>query len=142
VDGGKHGVGGRLAQAAKRRGLDVLAQPLQLFDVAFLALAVDDALQNLQHAPRADAARRALAAALVHGEIQEEAGDIHHAVVFVHHDHAAGTHHGADLGQRIVFDGYVQKLRRDAAARGAAGLHGLEFLAVGDAAPDVKNNFP
>ena len=35
---------------------------------------------------------------------QEELGDIHHAVVLVHDDHAAGAHHGADGDQVVVVD--------------------------------------
>ena len=60
-------------------------------------------------------------------------------VVFVHDDHAAGAHHGAERGQRLVIDGEVQVLGRDAAAGGAADLHGLEGFAVGDAAADVED---
>ena len=37
LQGGEHGVGGSLAQAAQSGGLDVLSQGFQLFDVAFFA---------------------------------------------------------------------------------------------------------
>ena len=42
--------------------------------------------------------------------------------------------------QRLVVDLDVQVLRRDAPAGGSADLHGLERLAVGDAAADVEDD--
>ena len=71
------------------------------------------------------------------GELDEVAGDVDHAVVFVHHDHAAGAHDRADLRERLVVDGRVEHVERDAAARGTAGLHGLDLAAVRGAAADV-----
>ena len=71
------------------------------------------------------------------GELDEVAGDVHHAVVFIHHHHAAGAHDGADLGQGLVVHRGVEHLLRDAAARGAAGLDGLDGAAVDAAFADV-----
>src|SRR5690606_740654 len=84
---------GALAQPAQRSGADVLAQRFQALDVARLALAFANAGENFQDAARADAAGDALTAALVLGEIHEEAGDVDHAGVFVHHHQTAGSHH-------------------------------------------------
>ena len=44
------------------------------------------------------------------------------------------------MDEIIVIDGNIKVLRRDAAAGGAAGLHGLEGLAIGDAAADIVND--
>ena len=52
----------------------------------------------------------------------------------------ARAHDRADLRERLVVDRHVQVLCRDAAAGGAAGLHGLELPAVGDAAADVVDD--
>ena len=66
-------------------------------------------------------------------ELDEVAGHIHHAVVFIHHHDAAGAHDGAELRQGLVVHRGVEHLLRDAAAGGPAGLHGLDVLAVGTA---------
>ena len=85
---------------------------------------------------RADAAGRAFAAGFVAAEFEEEPRDVHHAGIFVHDDQTAGTHDGAELLERFVFDRRVEMLRGDDAAGRAAGLDGLELLAVGNAAAD------
>ena len=96
-------------------------------------------LQQVVHLRRADAAGHALAARLAHAEFHEVRGHVHHAGRLVHDDHAARAHDRADLAERLVVDGHVEELRGDAAAGGAAGLHGLERSAVGDAAADVED---
>ena len=55
------------------------------------------------------------AAGFIHGKLQEELGDIHHAGGLVHDDQAAGAHHGADCDQIIVVDRGIYQLRRDTA---------------------------
>ncbi len=69
-----------------------------------------DALEDLQHPPRALAARDALAAALALDEVHEELRHVHHAGVVVHHDQAARAHHRADRLQRLVVDVDVEVL--------------------------------
>ena len=86
------------------------------------------------------AARGAVAARLGGQEAQEVLGDVHHAGVLVHHDHAAGTHHRALGHERVEVHRHVELVRRQAAAGGAAGLHGLERLAAGDAAADAEDD--
>ena len=140
ADVGQHRVGRRLAEAAERRLLDRLAEVDEALDVALLALAVADARDDLEHALGADAAGRALAAALLLDEVEEEARHVDHAGVLVHDDEAAGAHDGAELGQRLEVDRRVEVLLGDAAARRAAELRGLELLAVGDAAADVVDD--
>ncbi len=82
------------------------------------AAARADAIQDVEHPPRADAAERALAARLVLREAEEVAGDVDHAVRVVQHDQAAGAHDRADLGQGLVVDGRVGQLGGHAAAGG------------------------
>ena len=123
---GEHRVGGRSPQAADASRLDRQGQLLQLFQVARLALAGADAVEDVEHPPGADAAERTLAARLVLGEAEEVAGDIDHAVAVVQHHQAAGAHDRADLGQGFVVDGRVGQFGGNAAAGRAADLHGLE----------------
>ena len=68
--------------------LMVLPRSIERLDVAFLALAVADAGDDLEHALGAHPAGRALAAGLVLDEVQEEAGHVDHAAVVVHDDAA------------------------------------------------------
>ena len=82
----------------------------------------------------------ALAAALLGGEVEEEAGHAHHAGALVHDDHAAGAHDGTRGGQFVVVDHGVELARRNAAARGSAQLDGLELPAVADTAADAKDH--
>ena len=58
----------------------------------------------------------------------------------VHDDHAARTHDRADLGERLVVDGHVEVIGRDAPSRRSAGLHRLERATVDDAAADVEHD--
>ena len=117
-----------------------MRQTFKLLNVAFLAASVADAFQNFQHALAAFTAGCAFAAALRLGEGQEEAGQIHHAGVFVHHYQTAGPHHGPRRGKGVVVHRAVQKGFRQARAGGTADLHGLEFLSALDAGADVKDD--
>ena len=71
---------------------------------------------------------------------QEEAREVDHAGLVVDDDHAAGADDGAGRGEALVVDRRVEQVRRHAAAGGAAELHGLELLAVLDAAADVEDD--
>ena len=95
-----------------------------------VARAARERVQDAQRLVEAHAAGNALAAGFRVGELDEVAGHVHHAVVFVHHHHAARAHDGAELRERLVVHRRIEHLLRDAAARGAAGLHGLDVLAV------------
>ena len=122
---------------------DPLSMPsamLDLLQICQRALALGDAFQHLQHPGGADTAGRALAAALVAGELDEKLGEFHHAGGLVGHDHAAGPHHRARRLQRIEIHRHVQILLRQTAAQRPARLHGLEFFAEGDAAADVVDD--
>ncbi len=89
LQGGQHRVGGGLAQGAQGGVLQVVAQLLDGVQVLQGALAVGNLAQQVVQPLGADAAGDALAAGLVHAELQEELGDVHHAVVLVHDDEAA-----------------------------------------------------
>ena len=136
LQSGQNGVGSGLAQAAHGGVLDDAAQVLQGLDVALLALACHDAVEDLQHALGAHTTCGTFAAGFLLDEVQVEAGGVHHAGVLVHDDQAAGAHDGAQSCQGFVVQGGVDVFSGDAAAGGAAGLGGLELIAVGDAAAD------
>ena len=140
ADVAEHRVGRRLAEAAEGGVLDGLAEFDERLDVAFLALAVADAGDDLEHALGADAAGRALAAALLLGELQEEAGHVDHAAVLVHDDEAARAHDGAQFDDRLVVHRHVEVLAGDGAAGRTAQLSRLVRLAAGDAAGDVVDD--
>ena len=53
---------------------------------------------------------------------------------------AARAHHGAGRDKVVIVDRSIEQRRGQAAAGGAAGLHGLELLAAGDAAADVVDD--
>jgi len=139
--GGQHRVGHGLAQAAQRRVLDGHGQALQAVEVGRHALALGDLVEEFVEALGTDAAGGALAAGLVHGEVEEELGHGHHAGGLVHDDHAAGAHHGLAGDEALVVDGHIEVLVGQGAAGRTAGLDGLEFLAVGAAAADVEDDF-
>ena len=65
--------------------LSMIAQLYKLVYVCHLALALGYPLEDLEEPPGSYPARGAFAAALVHGELEEEFGYVYHAVVFVHY---------------------------------------------------------
>ena len=73
-------------------------------------------------------ARYALAARLIHAELHKVAGNIHHAVSFVHDDHSARTHDGSDFGKRFVVDWRIEKDARNGAAGRSARLCRFEHF--------------
>src|ERR1700756_3491976 len=86
-----------------------------------------DAIQNTHAFIQSDPARNAFSAGLRVGELDEVTGDINHAVVFVHHDHAAGAHDGSELRQIFVVNRSVEHILRNAAAGGPARLDSLHL---------------
>ena len=99
-----------------------------------------DAGKDVEHLRGTGAAGNAFAAGLGHAELDEEAGDVDHAGGIVHDDHAAGAHHGADFDEGVVADADVEQFSGEATAGGAAGLHGLEGVAVGYTAANAFND--
>jgi hypothetical protein len=132
--------GGQLAEGAEGSLLHAHRQVTDPIDVVGSAPAGRDALEDLQHSQAADAARRALAAALVTGEPQEVGGELDHAGGLVGHDHAARAHHGARRPQRIEVHRGVQVRLGQAAPERAPGLYCLESFPPGDATADVEDD--
>ena len=137
---GEHGRRGQLAQRAQRTFLHPVRDLADAIQVRQLAVARGDALQDLQHAGAADAARRAFAAAFVADELHEVLRELDHAGGLVRHDHAARPHHRARGAERVEVHRRVEIRLGQAAAQRAAGLHGLELSAVRDAAADLVDD--
>ena len=137
ANGGEHGVGRGLAEGAERTVANHAAKLIEKIEMLRCAAAGGDGVENAQGLVEADAARDAFAAGLGVREFDEVAGDVDHAVVFVHDDHAAGAHDGADLSEAFVIDRGVKHLHRNAAAGGSAGLHGFYAAAGRSAFADV-----
>ena len=125
---GQYRIGRGLAQSAQRAIANVAAEFVEEVEVLRRARAFGDAVQNAQRFVQSNAAGNALAAGFGVGEFDEVTRHVHHAVVFIHHHHAAGTHDGAQLRQAFVIHRRIEHLLRDAAARGPAGLHGFDLV--------------
>jgi hypothetical protein len=85
----EHRVRGVLAEPAQRSFYhrpEDLAQGRQVFD---LALSIANAVEDMQRLVAADAAGHTFAAGLIHTEPEIEFGNIYHAVIGIHDDHAA-----------------------------------------------------
>ena len=117
-----------------------MRQFFQSLNIAFLTLAFGDALQDFQHALCANPAGGAFAAGFIRSKLQEEAGNVDHAVILIHDNQAARAHHGADCRQVIVVDRNIQVLCRDAAAGRTTRLRSLKLFAVGNATADIKED--
>src|ERR1700752_3665843 len=96
-----------------------------------------DAIQNTHAFIQSDPARNAFSAGLRVSELDEVTGDINHAVVFVHHDHAAGAHDGTELRQIFVVHRGIEHVLRYAAAGRATRLDGFHLTAPDCAFTDV-----
>src|SRR3974390_1309760 len=96
-----------------------------------------NAIQYAEALVQANPAWDALAAGLRVRELDEEPRDIHHAVVFVHDHHAAGTHDGAQLREVLVVDGRLKHLVGEAAPGGTARLDRFDLASVRSALADV-----
>src|SRR6185369_13052083 len=133
-------VAGGVAHAADRRAVVRLRDRDQPVDVVELALARDDAVDDLVQPPHALAARRALAARLVMVEADEHLQQADHARAFGDDDHAARAEARAGAGDARVVElqrldlGSGQHLGRD-----AAGDDALELAAGDDAAAVLVN---
>ena len=126
----------RLPQPAERGLADHPPEFVEVGQILLAPLALGDAGEDAQRLVQPDPAGRAFAAGFRAGELDEVAGDVDHAIVFVHHHHAARAHDGAELAERFVVDRGFEQVGRDAAARRAAGLHRLDRMAVQAAAAD------
>ena len=101
-----------------------------------------DVRQRLRAAHRADPAGRALAAGLVRAELHCIMRHLQHVDGVVEGDDAAVAEHGADRGQRLVFERRVELRGRQVGAERAADLHGADRPAGRGAAAVVLEQFP
>ena len=140
VEGGENGVRRGLAETAECGVLDDSGEVAQLGEVFHGAATVGDFFKDFAEALVADTAGRALAAALLAGELKIELGDGGHAAGLVHDDHTARAHHRAGSHEAVVVDSGVEVLGSEAATGGATGLDGLELASVLDAATNLVDN--
>ena len=136
----EHRVGGRLAEAAEAGVLHQIAEHFQLGEIGLGGPVLLKFGQQAVDLGGAHPAGNAFAAGLVHAELHEIFDDVDHARGFVNDDHSARSHDRSQLAQAFIADRGVQVFGRDAAARGTAGLNGLEGVAVGNAAADIKDD--
>src|SRR5438067_9744326 len=84
---------GRVAERAEALAEDAVADVEQQVELALLCAPVLDLVQELHHPARPLAARRALAARLVHVELRDAEPELNHAGPVVDHDHGARAEH-------------------------------------------------
>jgi hypothetical protein len=86
---GEHRVRGGFAETAEAAGAYLMSKVFKFSHVLPLAFAGAEPLQEVQHAPGADAAEGAFAARLVLSKLKEIARNIDHAGGVIEHDQAA-----------------------------------------------------
>src|SRR3954451_634163 len=127
----------RVAERAEALAEDAVADVEQQVEVALLRAPVLERVEDLHHPPRADAARRALAARLVHIELRDTEAELHHAAAVVDRDDRARPEHRAGLRERVVVERWVDLGRGEDRRRRSAGDDRLELAPVGDAAAEL-----
>jgi hypothetical protein len=85
----EHRIGSSFAESAKAAGADLTTESLKFDEVLLLAFARAETFKDVEHPASADAAERAFAAGLVLGELEEVAGDVHHARAIIEDDESA-----------------------------------------------------
>ncbi|VTR63828.1 hypothetical protein DESC_100024 [Desulfosarcina cetonica] len=133
---------GGAAQGAQGGFPGDLAQILEQFDIPGPALVLAQPVHDFEHLPHAFPAGHAFAAGFLAQKVQEGAGHLHHAGVFVQNQHAAGPHGGAETGEGVKIQGRVQEVLGNAAAHGTAEVHRLELLVSRNAAADIEDDLP
>ena len=106
-------------------------------EVALRRGAVLDRAQHLHEPARPDAARRALAARLVHVELSDPQGELHHARPVVEDADDARADEVPLLAERVRVEPRVEVVGRHHREGRAAHHHGLQRPAVRDAAAHV-----
>jgi hypothetical protein len=127
----------RVAEHAQALADDAVANVEAQREVALGGRAVLDAAQDLDEPPRADAARGALAARLVHVELRDAERELHDARSVVDCGDDAGADEESLLPQRRRVEPRVDVVRGHHRERRAADHHGLQLAPVRDAAADV-----
>src|ERR1035438_1152174 len=137
ADGGEYRIGGGLPEAAERALADHPAQFIEEGHVIGDSAAIRDGIEYAERLVEPDPAWDAFAAGLGVGELDEVAGHVDHAVVFVHDDHAAGAHDGANLREAFIVHGSVEHVDGNATARRPARLHRFDVAAGSGAFSNV-----
>gem|GEM_PF-7018166 len=83
-----------------------------------------------------------MAAGLGLGELQEEAGHLHHAGVLVQHHQAPGAHHRPRPGKGLVVHRKVQELLGKTPSGGPSDLHRFQCLPLRGPAADLHHYLP
>ena len=130
VQCGEHRVRRCLPQAAECSVLYHLAEGGQRLQIIFRTAAFGYFIENLEKSLVPDAAWGAFPAGFFDCKIQIESRYRNHTVILVHHDHSAGTHHGAFGQETVEVYRNIQMLLRQTSAGRTSGLHGLEFLSA------------
>src|ERR1039457_2608002 len=141
-EGGEHRVRRGLAEAAQTSLRDLWRELFELLQMLAGGLAGAEQLQQFEHPFGANAAEGAFAARLVLRELEEIPRDIHHASGVIEHDHAAGTHDGANFTQGFVVHWRIGQARRYAAAGGPAHLYRFKRAPWRGAAPTPLHALP
>ena len=137
VHGRENRVSSGLAKGAEGADFDDLGQGFHFGQGVEGATTFDDFGKHLVETLGADTAWRALAAALVADKRHIEVSHIDSAVIFVHNDRAAGTHHGSTGNEGVIVDRGIEVFLGQAAAGRTAGLDGFEGFSARDAAADI-----
>ena len=144
IEGSKSGddrVCGALSKGAKGVALAGIADGFKVFKILHGCFAFGDFCKDFKHSLGTDSAGRTFSAGFVADEFHIEFCNVYHAVVFVHNDCAAGTHHGTESNKVIKVDGNVEFVSSDTAAGRTAGLDCFEFFVIGNTAADIVNKF-
>ena len=88
VQGSQHRIGSRFPQTAEGTCLDIPAQGLQLFKIAFTPLPFGDPFQDVQQVLGPYPAKGTFPTRFLLRKLKEITGHIHHAGVFIHDHHS------------------------------------------------------
>ena len=134
---GRHGRG--VAERTEGSPKHVFGKVRDEIDVFLTPQTGVEALQGLPQPSGTFPARNAPSAGFVGVEVHDAPRHVHHAGVFVHHHHAAGTEHRARFRQRIVIHRDIDLLGGQQRTGTSAGNDRLQFFPFGDAARHFVN---
>src|SRR5258708_6577430 len=103
-----------------------MRQALEFFKITSLTFAFTEAVENIEHAARADATESAITARLILGELEKVARDIDHGGRIVQHYQSARAHNCSNLTQRLKIDRGIRQSRWDAATGRTADLNSFK----------------
>src|SRR3954452_16944504 len=137
----EHGVGREAAERAERAEFHSVAEVFDECEVFAHALAVDDLLDRLDAAGRADPARRALAAGFDGAEFHGETRLLAHVDAIVEHDDCAMADQAIARGEGLVVERGVEQRTREVGAEGTADWHRADWPSRERAVADVVDEF-